>query len=61
MYSVELLKYISDRNFSLTGEEVLFATDINEHPQLQHIKYDAYDNNFQMWDKEGNYYYFSVK
>ena len=58
MYPNELKQYIRDRNGELTSEETAFVTDINFHPQLNHITYNSWDASYDMWDCEGNYYHF---
>lgn len=59
MYSWELYKFLEERDYHLTPLELYFITDIEKHSQLNHIKYDAYNNYFQMWDVEGNYFQFT--
>ena len=58
MYPNELKQYIQDRNWELTREETAFVTNINIHPQLNHITYNSWDASYDMWDCEGNYYHF---
>ena len=58
MYPNELKQYIQDRNWELTREETAFVTDINMHPQLNHIIYNSWDVSYDMWDCEGNHYHF---
>ena len=60
MYPNELKQYIQDRNWELTREETAFVTDINMHPQLNHIIYNSWDASYDMWDCEGNHYHFIV-
>lgn len=58
MYPSELEKYINERNGILTSEETAFVTNINMHPQLNHITYNPWDCSYDMWDQEGNHYHF---
>ena len=58
MYPSELEKYINERNGILTSEETAFVTNINMHPQLNHITYNPWDCSYDMWDFEGNHYHF---
>lgn len=60
MYPSELEKYIGERNGQLNREETKFVTDINIHPQLNHITYNHWNNSYDMWDNEGNHYNFEV-
>ena len=59
MYPYELRKFIEDRNYYLGGDDLLKASSSIENPQLNHIKYEPYENKYQMWDCEGNYYEFT--
>ena len=58
MYPNELKQYIQDRNWELTREETAFVTDINMHPQINHITYNSWDASYDMWDCEGNHFHF---
>ena len=60
MYPHELEQYIRDRNGELTSEETAFVTNINIHPQLNHITYNPWDVSYDMWDCEGNHYHFKT-
>ena len=61
MYPSELKQYINERNNILTSDEIKFVTDINLHPQINHILYNHWDCSYDMWDREGNHYHFSVE
>ncbi len=61
MYSYELKQYIDERNSQLNKNETKFVTDINLHPQLNHITFNSWNSSYDMWDNLGNYYHFSVK
>jgi len=58
MYPHELLQYIESRGHWLNKGEMWFVTDIRQHPQINSIKYNPWDNKFEMWDRYGNYYWF---
>lgn len=58
MYPSELKYYIDSRGGKLNREEIKIATDVNLHPQLDHITYNHWDNSYDMWDREGNHYHF---
>ena len=60
MYPNELKQYIRDRNGELTSEETAFVTDINFHPQLNHITYNSWDSSYDVWNCEGNHYHFKT-
>lgn len=59
MYPNELEQFIKARNYYLGGDDLMLATSTIENPQLNHIKYEPYENKYKMWDKEGNYYEFT--
>ena len=59
MYSWEIYNFLAERNFYIGGDDLLFITDVKQHPQLNHIKYDAFENKYEMWDYEGNYFCFT--
>lgn len=59
MYSWELDKFIKDRHHELQGEEISMVVDPVLNPQISHVKYNPFDNIIQMWDKDGNYFYFT--
>lgn len=58
MYSWEIQQFIEDRNYYIGGDDLLFITNPYLHPQLTHIKYNPYENKYEMWDNEGWYFYF---
>lgn len=57
----ELKQYIDARNRKLNKEEINYATNINLHPQLNHITFNPWSSSYDMWDNLGNYYHFEVK
>lgn len=59
MYPNELEQFIKVRNYYLGGDDLMLATSTIENPQLNHIKYEPYENKYKMWDKEGHYYEFT--
>jgi hypothetical protein len=60
MYPWELEQFIRERDYYLGGDDLAKATSPKENPQLNHIKYDAWSNRYEMWDAEGNYYSFAA-
>lgn len=55
-----LKQYILERESLLELEEILYVTNINLHPQINHISYNAGDNEYIMWDCEGNEFNFKA-
>ena len=56
MYPNELEQFIKARNYYLGGDDLMLVTSTIENPQLNHLKYEPYENKYKMWDKEGHYY-----
>ena len=59
MTYLELKDYIQVRNHELNSDEILFVTDVTKHPQIDHMQYR--DGRYEMWDSQGNYYWFSKR
>lgn len=60
MYPEELKRFIQSKNNYLGGNDLIKATSIQENPQLNHIHYNPFNNQYQMWDCYGNYYEINV-
>ena len=58
MYPFELEKFIRERNYCLNYRDLLKVVSISDNPQINHVIYNDFDKNYQMWDKYGNYYSF---
>ena len=58
MYDWELTQYISERRGQLSNNEYMYIC--NTSPQIDHIKYDAWSDKFEMWSKNGCYWSFKV-
>ena len=58
MYDFEISQYLSERNHSLSNKEYLYICDTC--PQINHIKYNAWSNKFEMWSDIGSYWEFTV-
>ncbi len=54
----DLWNYINVRRNVLETQEVIYVTNINLHPQINHIIFHPEDNKYEMWDKNGNYFSF---
>ena len=59
MYSWEIYKFLEERGYYIGGDDLIKVTSVKENSQLNHIKYDPYQNRYEMWDKKGNYFNFS--
>jgi len=60
MYSWEIINFIKDRNYYIGGDDLLKVISPDENPQLTHIKYNSFNNSYELWDNEGNYITFYV-
>ena len=58
MYPWEISKILENNNYNIDSQTYLHIC--KSSPQITHIKYDPYTNNFEMWDKENNYWKFTV-
>lgn len=58
MYDYEINRYIEERNYNISNHEYIYIC--KNCPQINHVKYDAWSNKFEMWSNEGNYWCFSV-
>lgn len=60
MYSWEIYNFLQERSYYIGGDDLLKVISIKENPQLNHIKFNPFDNTYEMWDNENNYFKFSV-
>ena len=58
MYSWEISKILENNNYRIDSE--LYIDICKSSPQLSHIKYNSYDNCFEVWDDANNYWRFQV-
>jgi len=47
MYDYEIQNYLQERNYKLTNKEYDYMC--STCPQINHIKYNAFENNFEVW------------
>ena len=60
MYSWEIENFLKERNYYIGGDDLNFIIDTKQHPQINHIKFNPYDNTYDMWDKDGNHFHFKA-
>ena len=58
MYDWELTDYLRKRDGVISVNEYLYICDTC--PQINHIKYDPFENMFNAWTDSGNYYAFRI-
>lgn len=56
MYSYEIDNIVKENNYNVPSS--VYETLISL-PQINHIKYDAYSDDFQIWTTDG--YYWKIK
>ena len=58
IYSYEISQLLAENNYNIDSETYLHICSTS--PQLIRIKYDAWSDNFEMLDRENNYWKFKV-
>lgn len=61
--SAELLKFIEERGYVLHAPETRYASNVFEHPQLDHVELtrgSAGEYLYNMWDPDGNHFSFQA-
>ena len=60
MYSWELEQFIKERDFYIGGDDLAFLIDVNQHPQINYIHYDASDRSYVMTTSDNYCFYFKA-
>ena len=53
IYSWELENYLKIREYMLSKDEYFFVTDTTKQSQINHIKYEPYENLFKICTEDG--------
>lgn len=61
MYSWEIEQLLKLRNYLINNKEYFQISNIKDNPQISYIKYDAYNNDFQIDTKDDYHFKFKVK
>lgn len=61
MYSHEIKQLLELRNYLLDRKEANKVLDVNNSPQINHVKYNTHEDNFEMWTSDNYYFKFKVK
>ena len=61
MYSNEIKQLLELKNYLLDRKEANKILNIKDSPQINHVKYNTYDDNFEMWTSDNYYFKFKVK
>ena len=56
MYSHEIENLLKLRNYLVSREEYTKISDVKSNPQINHIKYNHYDDSFRI-DTKDNYHF----
>lgn len=59
MYDWEISNYLQEHNYILTYNEYLQL--YRSSPQIDHVKYDPYNDNIHMWSNNGAEYIIKVR
>ena len=63
MYDWEIDQLLKIKNYIISSED--YINILNTSPQIKRVKYNPYEDNFEMWTKEeskqSNYYKYKVK
>lgn len=60
MYSYEIKQFLADKNSIITKEDYYSLTDIRENPQIKSIKYNTFEDKYELKTDDGYYFKFSV-
>lgn len=61
MYSHEIQQLLELKQYLLEQKEANKILDIKESPQINHIKFNPYNEDFEMWTSDNYYFKFKVK
>lgn len=51
---------MTERNYKLTRDEYKWISSISRSPQISEIKYDCFNNNFNIYTKDGYHWTFTL-
>ena len=58
MYSWEITEFLKQRNYEISAYE--YSIMLDGSTQIVRVKYNAYSNSFDMWDRDGMYWNYKV-
>lgn len=58
MYSWEIQQTLEEQNYSITSET--YENILNTSPQIRHVKYDPYDNSYEVQTNNNEHWKFAV-
>ncbi len=60
MYSYEIKQFLYDRNNVLSRDEYLEITDLSKNPQIREMKYNTFDDTYEVTTSDGYFFKFMV-
>lgn len=60
LYSYEIEDYIKKRNYSLTANECAEIINVGNNPQIARVKYNPFNNEYEINTYDGYYLKFNV-
>ena len=61
LYSWEIEKLLQMRNYLIEVQEYIEISDIKKNPQINRVKYDPYNDDFEIWTNDNYDFKFKVK
>lgn len=58
MYSSEINQTLESQNYNI--DSVTYINICNTSPQISRVKYDPYDNKYEIWTNDNYYWKFTV-
>ena len=58
MYSYEIQRILEENNYNIDSE--IYINICQNSPQIYHVKYDAFQDNFLIETRDGYQFYFKV-
>lgn len=58
MYSYEIQQLLQLKNYLLSNKE--YIDMINTSPQINHVRYNPYENEFETWTDDNYYFKYKV-
>lgn len=59
MYTHEIDELLANNNYNLDAQTYLSL--LSSSPQINHVKYSAYGDYFEVWTSDGYYWKFNIK
>lgn len=60
MFSHEIKQFLAERNYNISKADYYYLTDVRENPQIRDIKYNTFEDKYDLTTDDGYYFKFSV-